>query len=236
MKAENIFSAGGRHCRAIMSILMMALGLVHAGPNQNASLSVDVDYQTAPVESLGSAEPGAPFWIAVRIAGAEYLDTYGFKLGFDSSRVRFLQAVPELPSGGIGNFLASRGGTSVGFLGSISNFDSTQVTVANGLAGRDSSRTPRGSGVLVLMQFLAKGPALGKAVFTLSDGKLLDWQQSLDTAIAMHAGTVILQADALVLSRGYGPRRAEPSRLESIAMALRRQPLKSGFYLLGRRN
>ncbi len=224
-----------------MITVTTAMGLIHAGPNQNASLSVDVNYQTAAVESLGTAAPGAPFWIAVRVAGAEYLDTYGFKLGFDSSRVGFLQAVPELPSGSIGNFLASRGGTSVGFLGRISNVDSTQVTVANGLVGRDSSRTPRGSGVLVLMQFLAKGTASGKAVFSLSNVQLLDWQQSLDTAIVVHAGAVILEpSTALNRVNGSGglggPGWALPSSRESIVMALYRQPMKSGFYLLGRRN
>lgn len=235
MNAEGFFRAGVRRFRAVMILATMAMGLIHAGPNQDASLSVDVKYQTAQVESLGTAEQGAPFWIAIRIAGAEYLDTYGFRLGFDSSRVGFLQAVPELPSAAIGDFLASRGGTSVGFLGRISNTDSTQVTVANGLAGRDSALSPRGSGVLVLMQFLAKGPAMGKAVFTLSDVKLLDWQQSLDTAIAVHAGAVVLEPST-ALSRVNGPRRANPSRMESIAVALITQPMKSGFYLLGRRN
>lgn len=217
------------------SVMTMGLGSALAGPNQDAGLFIDVDYRTVPVDSQGTVAYGTHFWIGVRIADARYLDTFGFRLGFDSSLVGFVKAVPESPADGVADFLESRGGTSVGFLGRISGLDSNQVAIGNGLTGQDSSKTPGGSGLLVLLEFLAKGSTPGKAVFSISDVKLLDWQQSLDTLVSVHTGAVILSPPVTLLGSNR-TRRPDASRLESIALALNRSPSKSGFYLLGRRN
>jgi hypothetical protein len=220
--------------RVFMITVTMAVGLALAGPNQGAGLSVDMDFRTAPVESLGTAAYGSAFWIGVRIADARYLDTFGFRLGFDSSLVGFVKAVPESPQDGVTDFLASRGGTAVGFLGRISSQDSTQVAIGNGLAGRDSAQAPGGSGLLVMLEFIAKGSSPGKAVFSISEVKLLDWQQSLDTLASVQSGAVLLGPAAGIAANDRS-RRVQTSRLEGIAMALHRSPAKAGFYLLGRR-
>ena len=231
MTADN----GSRNYRAFMLIVTTAMGLAWGGLNRDASLYVDADYRTVPIDSLGTAAYGKPFWIGIRIADARYLDTFGFRLGFDSSLVEFVKAVPASPTDGIADFLESKGGTSVGFLGRISSQDSTQVTVANGLTGQDSSKAPSGSGLLVLMEFISKGSVPGKAAFAISEVKLLDWQQNLDSLVSTHAGAVMLQpTEALVqVNRN---RRATVSPMEAIALAISRSPSRAGFYLLGRRN
>ena len=218
--------------RTIAVAILMMMKLTAAGSNQNAELFVDMNPQTPQNDSLATGAFGTPILIGIRVANAKYLDTYGFHLGFDSSLVSFVKANPAMPESGSIDFLETRGGASVGFFGKISILDSTQVAVGNGLVGRDSAKTPSGSGLLVVMEFKVKGPILGQASFSLSEVKLLDWQQSLDTDIAVHSGAISIRPSAAILrvTRSNPP----AMRLQAIAIALARSRSKSGFYLLGR--
>ena len=216
--------------RYLLSILLLTAVQVIAGPNQAAKLYVDVIPSTTAPDSVSTAVPTTSFWVGVRVADARYLDTYGFLLSYDTARLAFVRALPG--DAGEANFLETRGGTPIGFIGERSRRDSTRVSVAYGLPRQDSTKSPNGAGLLALINFRSKGPT-GNARYSLREVKLLDWQQTLDTAMTLYGGRTAIQnpVTVLVINR----QGQSKSYLREVAWALGHEPEKAGRFLLGRR-
>lgn len=178
------------------SILWMLSGPVAAGPNAAASLHVDADFRTPAIEY--SAPVGPVFKVAVRIAGARYLDSYAFELAYDTAAVAFVGAEAGSAGEGLANILETRGGSAVAFVGRLSIRDTSRLSVGNALAGSDSTRSPSGDGLLALLEFRAK--VAGMARFYPGKVELLDWRQELDTAVAFQGASVEIRM-------GVGTRR-----------------------------
>lgn len=190
-----------RAAAALLSAAALAAGPALAGPNASATLRVDADPRTAAVEP-SAVSTGRNFLVAVRIAGAVRLDGFAFELGYDTALVAFVGARSSSPADGIADFLESRGGQAVAFVGRLSARDTSRVTVANALAGADSSRSPSGEGVLAVLEFRAK--ATGMARFHPGKVELLDWSQELDSAQSFLGASVDIQDPTRL--RGPRPR------------------------------
>lgn len=169
----------------------LAAGAALAGPNAAATLYVDADWRTPAIE-YSAPVAGPRFQVAVRIAGAQYLDSYAFELGYDTALVDFVGAAAGSDGDGAPNILETRGGTAVAFLGRLSARDTTLISVGNALAGSDSARSPSGDGLLALLEFRVK--ALGMARFHPGTAELLDWRQELDTAASFQGASVDIRA------------------------------------------
>lgn len=172
---------------AAVTLAGWAAGAALGGPNAAAVLAVDADWRTSAVEP-GASVAGPVFGIGIRISGARYLDGYAFELGYDTALAAFVGARAGSPEEGQPNFLETRGGAAVAFVGRLSVRDTSLVTVANALAGSDSTRSPGGDGLLAILEFRAKGS--GRVRFVPGKVELLDWRQTLDTAAAFQGGSV----------------------------------------------
>lgn len=159
--------------------------LAWGGPNAGATVYVDADPTTAAIE-YSTVGTGTVVRVAVRIKDARYLDGYSFDLAYDTSRLAFVKAEASLS--GTANFLETRGGAAVAFVGRLSREDTARVSVGNALAGSDSARSPSGDGLLAVLEFHAK--AAGMARFAPSKVQLLDYAQELDTAISVLGASV----------------------------------------------
>lgn len=187
------------------------------GPNAAAVLSVDADYRTAAIESSAPVD-GPHFRIGIRIEGARYLDGYACELGYDTSLLDFVGARAASPEEGLANFLETRGGTAVAFVGRLSLRDTALVSVGNALAGSDSSRSPGGDGLLAILAFRAKG--IGTARFQGGKVELLDWRQTLDTAVVFRSGSVEIRNSIAVRAWRKVPAGAEILWLDPLGRRL----------------
>lgn len=190
--------------------------LAWGGPNAGATVYVDADPSTAAIE-YSAVGTGSVVRVAVRIKDAQYLDGYSFDLAYDTSRLVFVKAEASLS--GTANFLETRGGAAVAFVGRLSREDTAKVSVGNALAGSDSTRSPGGDGLLAVLEFHAK--AAGMARFAPSRVQLLDYAQELDTAISVLGASVDVMPSAGI------------RRLARIGM--RESRSAAPFDLLGRR-
>lgn len=176
-------------------MLAAAMCPIWAGSNAGATLSVDLDGATPEIESSfnrnfqGAADTA--FWVGIRVADARYLDSYEFSLVYDRSRMAFIRAASTMPGNGNGAFLESRGGSAPFFIGRLSAQDSGRITIANSLAGSDSSKAPGGSGLLAAVQF--RPLAAGAARFALEGARLLDWNQDADAPASMREALLTLE-------------------------------------------
>ena len=195
----------------VFQILALASGTAFSGPNQNAVLSVDLlPGSTTPDSTLSMSKDNGAFWVAVRINQAVGLDSYGFELGFDTTRLSLLQTAPSSPSDGLLNFLESLGGTPLGFIARPSQWDSTHISIAHSLIGSDSAQSPDGSGILALFRFQPRGIA-GNVTFTLGTAQLLDWKLQSDTAMSVRGATLTLTATVPLSHNGYFLRSSRES-------------------------
>ncbi len=186
--------------------LLLFVSFLHSGPNQNAIISIDLLPPSPSVDTVDFRPANdTAFWVAVRVAQAQGLDSYGFELSYDRTRLDYLQTVAALPGQGLFNFLESAGGLSAGFVGQLSRNDSSKVSIANALAGSDSAKSPNGGGILALVQFRPKG-VQGDAIFAPGAAQFLDWRLTVDTGMAMRGARLVLQmpvALRFVSRRGY---------------------------------
>lgn len=187
--------------KILLILVILFEGLAFSGPNQNAVLSVDLLTGSAvPDSALSMTKDNGPVWVAVRVAQSVGLDSYGFEVGFDSSLLTFIEAVPASTPDALPNFLESRGGIPLGFVGKLSNRNANQVTIAHSLIGSDSVQSPSGAGIVALIRFQPRGKA-GVAVFTLGLPQLLDWKLQLDTAIVVQGAKLTLTSVVGINSR-----------------------------------
>jgi hypothetical protein len=191
---------------AAVTLAGWAAGAALGGPNAAATLAVDADWRTPAVEPGASAD-GPVFAIGIRISGARYLDGYAFELGYDTALAAFVGARAGSPEEGLPNFLETRGGTAVAFVGRLSVRDTSLITVANALAGSDSTRSPGGDGLLAILEFRAKGS--GTVRFVPGKVELLDWRQTLDTAAAFQGGSVDIRIPVTARLRRSPPAGAD---------------------------
>lgn len=206
-------------------IKIAALGLAlarsaSAGPNAAATLYVDADYRTSAIEYSAPVN-GPAFRIGIRIAGAQYLDGYAFELGYDTALVAFTGAQAGSPGEGLPNFLETRGGMAVAFVGRLSTRDTAMITVGDALAGSDSARSPSGDGLLAILEFRAKGT--GMARFYPGKAELLDWKQTLDTAAAFQGGSVSIQSSVTSRLRRLAASGADAVRMDLLGRRGRAQ-------------
>jgi hypothetical protein len=206
--------------KALAIIALCALS--HAGPNANAVLSVDLLPATSASDSTHALRSDSSLWVAVRIAQAVGLDGYGFELAYNRTLLDFDTAVASSPADGWNNFLESQGGTSLGFIGRLSNLDSSKVTIGNSLIGSDSSQSPGGGGIVALIRFRGKS-ASGNAAFSLGAVQLLDWRQQLDTGNAVTGAMLTLTPPPVALRN---PNKARLFRFDNLmVLQLRRDVL-----------
>jgi hypothetical protein len=178
------------HRNWMAGALMAGACAAWAGPNAAASLYVDLDCATPQIDSAFSRAGTQEFWVGVRVAGAKYLDSYGFKLAYDPTKLAFVRAVAAAPEEGYADFLETRGGSAPLFIGKLSARDSSRVTIANSLAGSDSAKSPGGAGLLALIRF--RPLASGTARFDLEEAELLDWSQEADVPAAARGASLAL--------------------------------------------
>ena len=214
---------------AVFAALLLLAAHAHAAGNADAVLSLDGAPGTAALDSVATAPVGGKWTVALRISGAEYLDSYACELGFDSTVVAPLSgslsdsALAPVP------FLESRGGTAIWFA-RPSRASSNTISIAATLAGSDSSRSPQGSGILAILVF--RVVKQGKSRLEILHPKLLDWNLALDTAMATQA--INLTSEPLIglvhpnpAAPGSGPDRTQP-----VMDALGRDRGVLGDYLL----
>ena len=147
------------------------------GPNADAGCAIDLDYQTAEVESLKTFETGDQLWVTVVAQDVENLDTYQVEVAFDDSQLSFVAGYEENAIGGIDNLLKSEGGSTVGF--QAVEYEPGAINIANALAGQDPAQAPEGDGVIALLKFNVVN-AVSDTEITLSNVHYIDTEGADD--------------------------------------------------------
>lgn len=131
--------------------LLVSTGLsVHAGPNQNADILVEL-------KDFSSEE----LTVAVVVVGVIDLDSYDFKLCYNSQKL-VAKDIKEGP------FLSSLGGTTF-FQKDLSK--KGEIWLSNSLAGKDTAIAPDGDGevVYITFGFLSEDRNVNQDLFSFKD-------------------------------------------------------------------
>lgn len=212
----------------LLALIIFSHVLAAAGPNRNAILSVDLLPGTAISDSTRSlSKDSGAIWVAVRAAQTAGLDSYGFEVGFDSSLLTFVLSAASSPPDGLQNFLESLGGTPLGYVGRLSTWDSTKVSIAHALNGSDSAQSPSGSGILALLRFQPRGIA-GNALFSLGAVQILDWRLQLDTIVNVVGARLTLTTVVRIVHNDHSRHTTFPTA--SILFAFNRDLLGRSPY------
>jgi hypothetical protein len=95
----------------------------------------------------------------------------------------------------------------VAFVGKPSARGAGWITVANALAGSDSTKSPSGDGLLAVLSFHGRKPGIAR--FIPGRAELLDYRQEADTAVAFVGASVDVQAPIALRTPPSG-RRPRP--------------------------
>ena len=144
--------------RTIAVIAILALSSAWSGPNQNASVSVDMDPGTSITEHEQTSQSASEeFDILVQASGAKNLDAFMLRLVFDSTKVRYISASTSY--GVLPNILQSNSGTIIGTPAALKRGVNTTIDtleMAYTLTGSDTVQAPDGSGLLAAVKFISK--------------------------------------------------------------------------------
>jgi hypothetical protein len=158
-----------------------------AGPNESASLSVDLDLTTPGIQSQHIIdEEVSQFFAAVWCEDVENLDTYSFLLTFDTSLVELTGTYEENPMAGLTNILKSNGGATLFMEPSTEEKQAGKITVASTLTESNPAQAPEGSGLLALLQFAVLD--LGECTLSLGETRLLDHEGISDDITDLNDG------------------------------------------------
>lgn len=218
-----------RFSAALLVVCLALAPRVTAAGNADAVLALDGVPATEALDTLAAAPVGGKWTVALRVKGANYLDSYACELGFDSTVVApqagslsdsVLAPVP---------FLESRGGTAI-WLARPSRGASNRISIAATLAGSDSTHSPQGSGVLAILVFRVLKQ--GKSRLEILHPKLLDWRLALDTTMATQS--ILLSSDLQngLANPNAGPLALDPAKNQPVRDALGRNHGVLGDYRL----
>ncbi|MBD3322072.1 MAG: hypothetical protein GF350_13320 [Chitinivibrionales bacterium] len=124
-----------------------------AGPNENATVSIDMDPTQADVQN--SITTSAPvFDVLVMVDALSNLDTYSFRLIYHSASLEFVSA--SWGYTGTSNILVTQGGSTIGMsspdtLPGNAPYDTVEGYIT--LLGEDDAEAPDGAGLLAAIQF-----------------------------------------------------------------------------------
>ncbi|MBD3345427.1 MAG: hypothetical protein GF401_10235 [Chitinivibrionales bacterium] len=147
-----------------------------AGPNQDATISIDMDPSTAGIQNTLSSDAGT-FWVFVTAGAVKNLDTYSFRMTYNTDSLEFISA--SWSYAGTNNILTLNGGSTIG-QSAPDTLDGSPDTVEGWLTliGDDTLQAPDGSGLLAAIQFRSLlGPLNSTAIrsalgdFVDSDGE-----------------------------------------------------------------
>ena len=176
-------------CRATAGILLMFLGSVFAGPNQNAKLFIDFVPGSLSIDSVGGCPLDSTITAAVRVEGASRLYGYQFYLKHDTASVRFVSG--KAGSDQYATMLEKNNGT-VFFNAKRSIHDSTRILVGGSLLDNDASQCVSDSGLLCLLSF--KHLKNDTTRISLDSLILLDCDEITDNGLRCFSGTIIPSA------------------------------------------
>ncbi len=163
---------------AVTLFLLLCLP-VTAGPNESASLSVDLDPTTPGTQSQRTIdEEVSRFFAAVWCDDVVNLDTYSFLLTFDTSLVELSGTYEENPMAGLSNILKTNGGATLFIAPTQEMVQSGEITVASTLTGSSEAQAPEGSGLLALFQFAVLD--FGKCTLSIAEATILDHEEISD--------------------------------------------------------
>ncbi|MBD3345425.1 MAG: hypothetical protein GF401_10225 [Chitinivibrionales bacterium] len=136
-----------RLCMLICVIVFAAI----AGPNENAKIYVDLDYQTPEIDSVAQLA-GTSVGIAIRAGDVVNLDSYEFFLRFDPSVLFFSMGQAETI--GYSNIFRKNSSDEFLFSCGLESGHTDLLTISNTLTGGiDSVAAPDGDGILALIMF-----------------------------------------------------------------------------------
>jgi len=122
-----------------------------AGPNSNASCSLDMDIRTDSIEDSIVAYKNDIIWVAVIAKDVYNLDTYQVEIEFDDSIFQFLGGYEDAQYNGIENLLHKNGGETLAF--KAVEHKPGLINIANSMPGKSEKLAPEGSGIIAIIQF-----------------------------------------------------------------------------------
>jgi len=165
-----------KSCPVICLIILMFSGIGYAGSNSTAVCGLDMNLNTANIESDIAASVNDIITVAVVAGGVSNLDTYQAEVRYDRASLEFIEGYEDVPMLGVKNFLKSKGGTTLGFQ-AIEKEPGT-VNIANTLTGTDTAQAPEGSGILAVIKFRVLKEGKGK--ISLVNVNFVDSSQNKD--------------------------------------------------------
>lgn len=179
------------NCNSVIRTAVLLCSLVSlpvtAGPNESASLSVDLDLTTPGIQSQHIIdEQASQFFAAVWCEDVVNLDTYSFVVTFDTSLVQLTGTYEENPMAGLTNILKTNGGATLFIAPTADMVQKGEITVASTLTGSNEAQAPEGSGLLALLQFTVLD--LGECTLSLGETTLLDHEEIPDEITELNDG------------------------------------------------
>lgn len=135
-------------CIVASLVLMLSAFAALSGPNQDASVLVDHDANTAAIEAAAAGTAGDEIVMAIKVESAVDLDGFAVELTYDPAALEYVDASTQTPDAG--NFLASAGGTMGPFLKKGGN---GEASLAGSIVGKDRDKAPDGNGVIAFVVF-----------------------------------------------------------------------------------
>ncbi len=182
----------------ILSIFLVAIGGVTAGPNSEAQLLIDTDPQTigiGSIEGTRSMAANGEVTIAVVANDVKNLDTYAFRLTFDRSLLTYEHSSVDLTDPETANILAVNGGTvccqgTTILTGASSDIDTLEFYYS--LVGTDTIEAPDGFGLVASVTFSSTLSPGASAQIEIASAEFVSSDYERDYVATLGSGTITL--------------------------------------------
>ncbi|MCK4653904.1 MAG: right-handed parallel beta-helix repeat-containing protein, partial [Candidatus Cloacimonetes bacterium] len=149
--------------KRLILILGMSLffsSLIFAGPNEDASITFDLDATTYGNQNLlqiPTPNQGSYIRVDVYAQDVVNLDTYEFEVLYNHTRLQYITSSPSNPITYEPNFLTINGGQALGWM--VDTSTPGVLSIAYTLAGTDTLEAPEGEGLItdIVFQTLTTG-------------------------------------------------------------------------------
>jgi len=169
----------------IISGFLLLNSYAVAGPNELASCSIDLNYNTQEIESILQKIQGNEIIITIIAENVSNLDTFQVEVNYDETALVFVDAYENY--GFDENFLSVNGGQTIGL--KATKKEKGLINLANALKGTDKNIAPEGTGIIAYLVFnLIKCGA--QTTISLSNVHFQDSDSINDTIVHMNNGII----------------------------------------------